>query len=93
MLFRSRSGDNLWIIAKRVGTTVDELTLQRQLVSSSVIRAGDVLKYRPAAMKQVIFAWREWTTSNIADRYNSGGDPNYQAKLDYVLQLFPKLKR
>ena len=87
------NGDNLWIIAKRVGTTVDELTLQRQLVSSAVNRVGEVLKYRPAAMKQVIVAWRDWTTSNIADRYNSGGDADYQAKLDYVLQLFPKLKR
>ena len=62
-------------------------------VDPKKLHAGDVLKYRKATRGREITGWRSFTTSNIADRYNGGGDPNYAAKLDYVLDLFTKLKR
>jgi hypothetical protein len=31
--------------------------------------------------------------TTVADRYNGGGDPDYAAKLVYVLDLFKKINR
>jgi hypothetical protein len=51
------------------------------------------LKYKHASIQRVIVNWRDFTTTTVADRYNGGGDPDYAAKLVYVLDLFKKLNR
>jgi hypothetical protein len=59
-----------------------------------MIHPKDVLKYQKAMMKRQIMGWRDFNVmTTIADRYNGGGDPDYAAKLVYVLDLFKKLKR
>jgi hypothetical protein len=41
-----------------------------------------------------IVGWKAATTTTIAARYNGGGDPDYSAKLDYLLSdVFPNLTR
>lgn len=87
------AGDNLEKIAKKVGSTVDNLKDQNP-GAGAMIHPKDVLKYQKATMKRQIVGWRDFTVmGNIADRYNGGGDPDYAAKLVYVLDLFKKLKR
>lgn len=87
------AGDSLEKISKKVGTTIFEL---RRLnpKSSGVLKIGQKLKYVKAAMQRTIVGWREFTSAIIADRYNGGGDPNYSAKLTYILdEIFPNLVR
>ena len=87
-------GDSLWKIAKKEGTTVDELKASNPSKKSGHIKKGDVLKYHKAKMTTVVSAWRNFDTATIAARYNGGGDSNYKGKLDYVINdVFPKLKR
>ena len=50
------------------------------------LKPGQVIKYRKAAMQQVITGWRPATTQNVAVLYNVG-DPSYARKLDYALTL------
>lgn len=85
------AGDTLERIAEKVGTTVAALTSLNPS-KAKIIRPKDVLTYRKASMQRVIVGWREFTTANVA-RYYNVGDPDYAAKLDYVLSLFTKLKR
>ena len=84
-------GDTLDGIAKREGTTVAVLTSMNSL-NGPTIHSKQVLKFRKASIQRVISGWRDFTTGNIASRYNVG-DLDYSAKLDYVLDLFKKLNR
>ena len=91
--YKVAAGDSLWAIAKKVGTTVKELET-RNPGSKSMIKAGQILKYRKAKTGLAIVGWRAATTSEIASRYNGGGDPDYAEKLNYELtDVFPKIKR
>lgn len=86
-------GDNLSKIAKKVGTTIFEL---RRLnpSASGVIMPGKKLKYVKAVMKRSILGWDDFTAENAAKKYNGGGDMDYAAKLNYILnEVFPKLER
>jgi len=83
-------GDSFDKIAKAVGTTIPSLTALNP--TARMIFPKQKLKYRKAGMQRVITGWRPFTTSTIAATYNVG-DPKYKEKLDYVLALFPKLKR
>jgi LysM repeat protein len=86
-------GDNLSIIAKKVSTTVQVLE-ELNPAKKKMIHPKDVLKYKHASIQRVITDWRDFTTTTtVADRYNGGGDPDYAAKLVYVLDLFKKLNR
>jgi LysM repeat protein len=85
-------GDNLSAIGRKVGTTVEVLKAMNP-GADKMIKPGQVLKYRKAAVRTVIVGWRAFNTANIAQRYNGNGDPNYAEKLNYVLDLFTKLKR
>jgi LysM repeat protein len=84
------AGDNLSVIAKRVGTTVDNL--QKMNPGVRTLQPKQVLKYKKASVQLVISGWRTWDSATIAERYNVG-DEYYAAKLEYVLDLFTKLKR
>jgi hypothetical protein len=86
------SGDTLGKIAKKKGTTVDELkSMNPQAVA--MIKPRQKLKYHKAKMDRVIVRWRLFTAQNIAQRYNVG-DPSYAEKLEYLIkEVFPKLKR
>jgi len=87
------SGDNLEKIAKKVGTTVEEL---RRLnpKANGIIRKDQKLKYVKASRQRSVIGWREFNADTVADRYNGGGDKNYSAKLTYILtDVFPKLVR
>lgn len=87
------SGDNLTRIAGKVGTTVEELK-DRNKSAGTMIKPGRKLKYRKAKKQRAIIDWRPFTTQNIAERYNGGGDPDYAAKLNYLIKnVFPKLQR
>jgi LysM domain len=79
-----KPGDSLDRIAKAQGTTVEVLR-KFNPDASGILRPGQVLKYRKASIRQVIISWRVASTTTIALRYNGGGDPNYAAKLEYVL--------
>ena len=88
------SGDTFPKIAKKVGTTVDELKAMNKQAAKGLYHPGDILKYRKAKMQQVITDWRKFSTAVLQDRYNGNGDKDYSKKLDYVLDtVFPKLKR
>lgn len=87
------SGDNLSKIAKNKGTTVAELKKSNPRKAAGTLKIADVLKYHKAQMGLVISGWRTFDTGTIAKRYNGGGDPDYEAKLNYVLkEVFPKLE-
>ncbi|MGD0570791.1 MAG: LysM domain-containing protein [Candidatus Sulfotelmatobacter sp.] len=86
-------GDNPSLIAKKVGTTVEVLEALNP-AAKRMIHPKDVLKYRKASIQRVITGWRDFTSMTVvADRYNGGGDPDYAAKLVYVLALFTKINR
>jgi hypothetical protein len=78
-----KPGDSLDRIAKAQGTTVEVLRKLNPDVST-MLRPGQVLKYRKASIRQVITGWRVANAAAIAARYNAG-DANYVVKLDYVL--------
>jgi hypothetical protein len=79
-----KPGDTLDRIAIKQGSTVE---LLRQLNSNAhVLRPGQALKYRKAAMRKVIVGWKPITTANIAFYYNTR-DVMYASKMDYVLAL------
>lgn len=87
------AGDNLDKIAKKTESTLFEI---RRLnpKANGVLHAGDKLKIVKAKTQRTIIGWREFTADNAADRYNSGGDAEYSAKLTYLLkEVFPKLNR
>jgi len=84
-------GDNLSKIAKKVGTTVDELVSMNP-EASKMIHPGDILFYHKASIEMIIKGWRNFDVKTVAKRYNGGGDPFYEDKLNYILkQIIPKL--
>jgi LysM repeat protein len=84
------SGDSLSRIAQNNGSTVE--SLQKLNPTAHVLKPGQTLKIRKASIQRVITGWSAVTTANLATRYNSW-DPDYKEKLDYVVSLFPNLKR
>lgn len=94
MMHTVATGDNYSKIANEKGTTVDELKASNPTVRPSALQIGQVLKYYKAENKMVIAGWRTVDTKMVAARYNGGGDPNYAAKLDYIIaDVLPNLKR
>jgi len=85
-----KPGDSLDKIAKAQGSTID--TLRGLNPTTTVLRSGQVLKYRKASVQRVITRWRPISTLLISQRYNGGGAPNYARKLDYALSLVRKGK-
>jgi hypothetical protein len=84
-------GDSLSKIATKVGTTVAELKAMNPS-AENMIRPKDVLHYHKASIQLVITGWRTFDTKTLAQRYNGGGDPHYEAKLNYLLSdVIPKL--
>ncbi|MFC5475741.1 LysM peptidoglycan-binding domain-containing protein [Paraherbaspirillum soli] len=82
-------GDNLDKIARTQGTTIESL---RQLnPGAHMLRPGQVLKFRKAAMRKVIVGWKFITPSSVATYYNVG-DSMYAKKLDYALSIIRKGK-
>jgi hypothetical protein len=80
-----KSGDSLEKIAKNQGTTLE---LLKQLnPAAKVLRPGLVLTYQKGTVKRVISGWRQFSTTQVAQRYNGGGDPNYAKKLDFAFTL------
>jgi len=85
-------GDSLDKIARKNGTTVEELKSMNPK-ARMMIRPGDKLKYVKASMIRVITGWRSFNSTTMAQRYNVG-DSNYSAKLDYLIKnVFPNLVR
>jgi hypothetical protein len=80
-----KAGDTIERIAKAEGSTPD--ILRRLNPASSTLRAGQALKCQKGKVKRVVAGWRRITTAAVAQRYNGGGDFNYQRKLDYALAL------
>lgn len=80
-----KSGDTMEKIAKAQGSTTD--ILRRLNPASSTLRAGEALKCQKGKVQRVVVGWRRVTTLAIAQRYNGGGDFNYQRKLDYAYSL------
>ena len=78
-----KAGDCLASIAKRSGTTVETLKAMNHQINT--LKPGQIIKYKKASTKMIISGWRPVTTSNIAMKYNGGGDAIYQKKLEYCL--------
>jgi hypothetical protein len=83
-----KAGDSLYAIAKAQGTTIAEL--KKLNPTANILRSGQILKYQKASIRRIITSWRQMSTTLIAQRYNGGGDPNYEKKLDYALTLLRK---
>jgi hypothetical protein len=62
-----------------VGTTVKTLADHNPGVASSSLKAGDVLRYKPAKMQWQVSGWHPWEDAIVA--YNGGGDPDYLKKV------------
>jgi len=79
--------DNLWKIAKRVGSTADVLKNLNGLKDEDekFLKPGKVLKCRKASVQRVIVGWKNITPESIAKYYNGGGDSRYSVKLNYAL--------
>ncbi|MGF6301821.1 MULTISPECIES: hypothetical protein [Paraburkholderia] len=77
-------------MARAQGTTIE--TLRKLNPTATVLRPGQVLKYRKASVQNVIAGWHPISTTLIAQRYNGRRDPNYARKLDYALSLVRKGK-
>ena len=65
-------GDSLDRIARRVGTSIDELKNFRGEVSFTQLRIGEKLRYRKMKAGRVIVGWRKWDFATVAARYNGG---------------------
>lgn len=86
-------GDSLEKIAKKLGTTVDELKARNSKASGTIYPKME-FQYMKANLKKIIYAWRDFSAANIAERYNGGGDENYETKLNYIVkEILPKLIR
>ncbi|MFK9743595.1 LysM peptidoglycan-binding domain-containing protein, partial [Escherichia coli] len=59
-----KAGDSLDKIARAQGSTLTELRALNP--GASALKPGQVIKYRKAAMQQVITGWRPATTQNVA---------------------------
>ena len=88
------AGDTYSKIASTKGTTVDELKTSNPTVDPAKLQVGKTLKFYKAANTMVLSGWRNPDSKTVAARYNGGGDPNYAAKLDYILAfVLSDLKR
>ena len=83
-----KPGDSLDKIARANGTTVAMLGSMNP-AAKAIIKPGQVLKYRKAAIQKVVTTWQTVNTAFAALRYNKG-DPAYQKKLEYCLLIMPK---
>ncbi|RJG11538.1 LysM peptidoglycan-binding domain-containing protein [Massilia cavernae] len=82
-----KPGDSLDKIARANGTTPD--ILRKYNGGGCVLRPGQKLKYRKAAVRKIIASWNLVTKESIATRYNVG-DPEYSRKLGYCLEVMRK---
>lgn len=80
-----RDGDSLAKIARERGTTIE--VLQTMNPQAKVLRKGQMLEYRKAAIRKVIIGWHAFTPQEVARRYNGGGDVFYASKLTFALPL------
>ena len=80
-----KAGDNLSLLAKRYGSTVEHLQALNPGVKT--LRIGQTINVQKASQQKVITNWRSISSQLIHARYNGFGDPNYARKLDYVLPL------
>ncbi len=55
--------------------------------AAAVLRPGQVLQFQRASVQRVITGWRALTSGLLQMRYNGGGDPSYDKKIDYALRL------
>ncbi|GEM_PF-7035421 len=69
-----KSGDYLWNIAIKLGTTVDVIKKYNTLKGTN-ISIDQILKYKKAKQEWYISGWKGWNTA-IKD-YNGGGNPTY----------------
>lgn len=84
------SGENFDVVAKKVGSTVESIKKQNPGVVPTALKVGQKIKYKKAKRQRVLTGWTAATTASLASKYNGNGDPDYQAKLDYVLSIMPK---
>jgi LysM repeat protein len=81
------AGDSLDKIA-RANTSTVEMLVSLNPGATGIIKPGQKLKVRKAALRKLITGWQALTTAFAAKRYNIR-DPKYQEKLDYCLGLMP----
>lgn len=74
-------GDTIERLARANGST--PATMKQMNPSIGLLRAGQVLKYRKAAVRKVITGWMPITATSIATRYNVG-DASYARKLNHT---------
>lgn len=76
--------DNASVIAKRMGTTVEELRASNPGRDIAKLRIGDELKFHKAHIGRRLTGWEVFNEDNIGKLYNTKTPVNYAAKLRYV---------
>ncbi|WP_175798981.1 LysM peptidoglycan-binding domain-containing protein [Burkholderia ambifaria] len=86
-----KPGDSFDKIAKAQGSTTE--VLKKLNPMTTMLRPGQVLKCQKASIQRVITAWRPFSATSVALRYNSmRRDPNYAKKLDFAWNVVRKGK-
>jgi LysM repeat protein len=85
-------GDSLERIARRVGTSIDELKNFRSEVSITQLRIGEKLRYRKMKTGRVIVGGASGISSPLP-RATTVGRPGLRRQAGFVANLFPRLKR
>lgn len=76
--------DGLAGIAKRLGTTVENIVKNSSLQNPAKLDVGQVLKYQKAHVERFINGWNDWQETVKA--YN-GGDAAYMEKFNRAYQI------
>lgn len=72
-------------IAKRLGTTTDNILQNSGISKNAVLKIGQEIKYQKARSERYIQGWQDWLEA-VKD-YNGGGDANYMEKINRAYQI------
>ncbi len=80
-----KSDKGLDSIAKKLGTTSRNIAANSGITLTSILHAGDILRYQKAKADRVPSGWVNWKIA-IVDKYNYG-DPLYELKVDNAYRI------
>lgn len=80
-----KAGDSFSKIATRVGSTTDIISSLNP--GKKMLKPGEKIAYKKGSVQKYVTSWRAFDAALVATRYNGGGDPNYEKKLNFVLSL------
>jgi LysM repeat protein len=83
--YKIQPKDTIDSVAKRVGTTRENILKNSNLNINSTLSLGQEVKYQKAHTEKQISGWKDWKTT--INNYNGGGDPNYLQKTGRAYQI------